>query len=288
MPKKRKQEAARSPGAASSGLVAPPPAPGSKQTKPRDESTAEDGRQADELVFEDPYGDEYDSDSEAVEAATRRAARVCDDDADFEDEAAAAEDVEELEEQMRVWRPGIDTLGEEEVLDYDSSTYKMFHRLAVEWPCLSFDIFRDGLADDREKFPMTMYTVAGTQIDPESRATGAHDSLLVTKMSRLSKTQNDSDSEASSGSEDEDGDAVLEHRSIRHPGTVNRVRCQKQSPNVVATWSERASVQIYDVSKHLAILDGPLPLGQSQPSDTMPPLQSFAGACPNLPLSMDM
>jgi hypothetical protein len=161
------------------------------------------------------------------------------------------------------------------VLDYDSSTYQMFHRMTVEWPCLSFDFFRDGLGDTRQRFPMTVYAVAGTQVDPSVE--GSYNSLIVAKLSRLHKTQNDSDDEASSDSDDEDGDAVLEHRTIRHQGGVNRVRSQPQTPHVVASWSDHAQVNIYDVSKHLAILDGPPKLGQQAPTDSLAPLQTYGG-----------
>ena len=163
-----------------------------------------------------------------------------------------------------------------QVLDYDSSTYQTFHRMTLEWPCLSFDILRDGLGDQREEFPLTAYTVAGTQAD--TTQPDVHNSLLVMKMSQMHRTQHDSDDSAEeSDSDDDDGDAVLEHRAVRHPGAVNRVRCQKQSPNIVATWSETGSVQVYDVAQHLAALDGPLPLGQPPPQQNAPPLQAFQG-----------
>jgi hypothetical protein len=54
-------------------------------------------------VFEDPYEDEYESDGEVVDAAAAEAG----------DEDGA--EMDELEEQLRVWRPGIDKLAEDEV-----------------------------------------------------------------------------------------------------------------------------------------------------------------------------
>ena len=60
-----------------------------------------------QLVFEDPYADEYESDGEVVDALAQ---------GDGEDgEDGEDGDVDELEEQLRVWRPGIDKLGEDEV-----------------------------------------------------------------------------------------------------------------------------------------------------------------------------
>eukprot|EP01046_Picozoa_sp_COSAG06_P076716 COSAG06_NODE_24614_length_657_cov_1.363799_1_plen_54_part_10 len=54
-------------------------------------------------MFEDPYEDEYESDGEVVDAAAAEAG----------DEDGA--EMDELEEQLRVWRPGIDKLAEDEV-----------------------------------------------------------------------------------------------------------------------------------------------------------------------------
>lgn len=56
---------------------------------------------ATQLVFEDPYEDEFDSDGDAS------------DHGDGED--GDGDEMDELEEQLRVWRPGIDKLAEDEV-----------------------------------------------------------------------------------------------------------------------------------------------------------------------------
>lgn len=37
---------------------------------------------------------------------------------------------------VQVWRPGIDPMGEDEVLDYDPSAYDCLHKLQLDWPCL--------------------------------------------------------------------------------------------------------------------------------------------------------
>ena len=162
-----------------------------------------------------------------------------------------------------------------QVLDYDSSTYQTFHRMTLEWPCLSFDIVRDGLGEQRDRFPLTMYAVAGTQAD--TTQPGVQNSLLVLKMSQLNRTQHDSDDEADSVSDEDEGDAVLEHKAVQHNGAVNRVKCQTQCPNIVATWAETGSVHVFDVAKQLALLDGPLPAGEHPPSSSAPPLQTFDG-----------
>ena len=94
-------------------------------------------------------------------------------------------------------------------------------------PCLSFDIVRDSLGNDREDFPMTCYIVAGTQ------AEHAHtNNIVVMKMSNLTavtKPKNDDDDSDSSSEDDDSSDEkdkepVLDAALIKHPGTVNRIR----------------------------------------------------------------
>lgn len=104
-----------------------------------------------DLVFEDPYGDTYEEeDLEEVE--------------DFEEgdemeEGKAADNelpsvesnTDQVEVKKEVWRPGLDALGEGEELDYDPSAYIMFHSFRTEWPCLTFDFFKDNLGDNRQR-----------------------------------------------------------------------------------------------------------------------------------------
>ena len=85
-----------------------------------------------------------------------------------------------------VFLPGTHTLGKDEVLEPDQSVYEMLHRMDVSWPCLSFDILRDNLGDERRRYPATTYLVSGTQADHASK-----NELLVMKMTQLHKTQKD-------------------------------------------------------------------------------------------------
>lgn len=62
----------------------------------------------------------------------------------------------------------------------------MLHRLNVTWPCLSFDILKDGLGSDRQKFPHTSYWVAGT-----TAPTAKENEILVMKASSMHKTSKD-------------------------------------------------------------------------------------------------
>jgi ribosome assembly protein RRB1 len=102
-----------------------------------------------DLVFADPYEDviedEEDSGSESDDADGS------DDDDGGDTSAARAgaggpsvkSSADTRADPKRVWRPGVDSLGEGEALDYDPSAYVMLHHLAVEWPCLSFDVVPD-------------------------------------------------------------------------------------------------------------------------------------------------
>ena len=95
--------------------------------------------------------------------------------------------VEESEEQTkapRVYIPGVHILGEDETLEPDDSVYIMRHDMTVHWPCLSFDVLKDNLGHERQRFPETVYIVAGTQAD-----TAKNNEVVVYKMSSLHKTQ---------------------------------------------------------------------------------------------------
>ena len=132
---------------------------------------------------------------------------------------------EEDGKDLRVYLPG-QALGEGEVLEADQSAYEMLHSMNVQWPCLSFDVLWDQLGDERCTFPATAYVVTGTQAEL------AHNNeVMVMKMSQLAKTKNDDgrDSDDDSDDDDEvDEDPVLEHKSMRHMGGVNRIRVRTQ------------------------------------------------------------
>ena len=114
----------------------------------REDTPAEAG---DDLVFEDQFEDEEDEEELRVEEG------MGGNDGESKEGMGMAEADEGDEEEggdkgpMQVYRPGIDELGEGEVLDYDSSAYKLYHAMNVEWPCLSFDIVQDRLGEGRTK-----------------------------------------------------------------------------------------------------------------------------------------
>jgi ribosome assembly protein RRB1 len=197
--------------------------------------------------------------------------------------------IEESDEQPvapKVYIPGSHTLGKDEILEPDDSVYIMRHSMNVNWPCLSFDVLRDNLGYERQRYPATAYIVSGTQADQAK-----NNEINVYKMSSLHKTQKDNGKKAShlfhkilvnsyvetlddSDSDDDDDnddgldeDAVLEHRSIPHMGGVNRVRAQPlphgsplppvSHPYYVASWADTGKVHIWNVRPVIESLDIP-------------------------------
>ncbi|KAH6916932.1 glutamate-rich WD repeat containing 1 [Coprinopsis sp. MPI-PUGE-AT-0042] len=217
---------------------------------------------ADEMgEFEDAWEDEVESDEEVVDAQANE-----DEDGMDIDVTPAVEDTDEPPPPQKAWVPGLHQLGDDEVLEADESVYIMRHAMRVNWPCLSFDVLRDSLGDERRRFPATAYIAAGTQADQMKK-----NELLIYKMSSLHKTQKDGDdSEEEEDDDDEDDldeDPVIEFKSIPHFGGVNRVRAQPLPPSTplppvsqpyfVATWAETGKVHIWDVRPLIESLDVP-------------------------------
>ena len=110
------------------------------------------------------------------------------------DEEDAMETIHEDEEdpdhlnqpETDAFIPGRHTLEKDETLEPDDSVYEMRHSMQVKWPSLSFDVLRDNLGDQRQRYPATAYIAAGTQA-PSPK----DNELFVYKMSSLHRTQND-------------------------------------------------------------------------------------------------
>eukprot|EP01089_Gocevia_fonbrunei_P016368 TRINITY_DN5043_c0_g1_i3.p1 TRINITY_DN5043_c0_g1~~TRINITY_DN5043_c0_g1_i3.p1 ORF type:complete len:443 (-),score=128.96 TRINITY_DN5043_c0_g1_i3:17-1345(-) len=198
-----------------------------------------------------------------------------DDDAEIneEEEIEKAVESEEKQQEMesapkKVWKPG-QSLGENEVLEYDSSAYDMLHALTVEWPCLSFDIIRDNLGFQRTRFPHTTYFVAGTQADKP-----VNNTIVIMKVSQLNRTKhdNESDDEEEEDGENLDDDPIVEFKQIKHLGGVNRIRVHQAHPEYVATWADNSQVHIFNIKQHLTSLDTPQPI-----TGSTKPIFSFKG-----------
>ena len=162
-----------------------------------------------------------------------------------------------------VFVPGRDEIDAEETLQYDPTAYDCMSSMSLEWPSLSFDIIPDNLGDDRRAFPHQLFMVAGTQASSVKL-----NYLAVMKVSNLTqgghganakKDGSDEDSDADmsdSDSDEEVEDARLHVRKIAHTGGINRIRSMPQQPHVVASWSDTAQVQIWDLAQQLTELAG--------------------------------
>eukprot|EP01127_Copromyxa_protea_P003254 TRINITY_DN13095_c0_g1_i1.p1 TRINITY_DN13095_c0_g1~~TRINITY_DN13095_c0_g1_i1.p1 ORF type:complete len:467 (+),score=135.23 TRINITY_DN13095_c0_g1_i1:33-1433(+) len=213
-----------------------------------------------DLEFEDAHEDSFESESVASGSEHES------------EEGNMDMDEDEAEEQKEVWIPSARPLEEGETLEYDPSTYDMLHVLTPQWPCLSFDILPDNLGFQREKYPHTMYLVAGTQAERSSE-----NSILLMKLSDLSKTKEDESDDggfnvdgSSSGG---DEDPVLEVKSIPHSATINRIRAMPQNPHIVACMNEDSSAEIFNFQARLASLDKPA----AQKLKTEKPVYTFKG-----------
>jgi len=96
------------------------------------------------------------------------------------------EESEEPPPAPQAFIPGTHVVGQGEVLEADDSVYIMRHTMNVNWPCLSFDILRDNLGDERQRYPAVAYLVAGSQADIPK-----NNEVSVYKLSSLHRTQKD-------------------------------------------------------------------------------------------------
>eukprot|EP00923_Selenidium_pygospionis_P036388 GHVN01063863.1.p1 GENE.GHVN01063863.1~~GHVN01063863.1.p1 ORF type:complete len:574 (-),score=147.28 GHVN01063863.1:221-1942(-) len=245
-------------------------------------------REGEDDAYEDPYGDEIEK--EDVWVNEEDETDESDDDDDDEgvnhgmDTGTEKETVEgrkekkkksvkimddDAEEKVKVWVPGVDKMEEGGTLDFDSSAYDMLHRFNMEWPALSFDVLPDQLGMMRKSYPHTMYVVAGTQGESGdvSQGSTSGNKIYVMKWSRMMKTKKDGDDDSDEGSDEEsdeededeatDEDAVEDSSALHHTGAVNRIRVCPHDPSIVATWSERGSVLVYDITDHRKRVDVP-------------------------------
>lgn len=191
------------------------------------------------------------------------------------------EDDQQPQPETQVYLPshGSRPLEADEILEPDHSVYQALHPLEYTWPALSFDVLRDNLGWERNRFPHTAYVVAGTQAG-EAGGSGAgvgnnkaQDEVVVMKWAGLSKTQNQGDSDDEDEDEDDEGtddDAHLEYLTIPHTGSVNRIRARPQAPAPallppmasqtpyhVATMAETGKVHIFDVRPLIDRLEDP-------------------------------
>lgn len=210
------------------------------------------------LRFEDPFEDEFEEE-EVMDADD-------DDDDDADDtKEQTMHDHDDQKVGVQSWNPLTSALDPGTKLEVDETAYKMHHSLTSEWPALSFDFLRDSLGESRTRFPHSMIVAAGSQADRADR-----NKLTIMKLSDMCRTgvkeksekqledeilgeeygkDDDSDEEEEEEDEEEieDMDPVLEHYSLKHKGGVNRVRAMPQRSEIVATWSDVGTVNLYNV-----------------------------------------
>ncbi|XP_033753509.1 glutamate-rich WD repeat-containing protein 1-like [Pecten maximus] len=189
--------------------------------------------------------------------------------------------MEEETEESKVYLPG-ETLKDGEQLVCDESAYVMYHQAQTGAPCLSFDILCDSLGDKRENFPLTCYTVSGTQGER-----GHTNNVIVMKMSNLHRTskeqkpdtENESDEESEEEEEDEEKTPELETALMKHTGCVNRIRATNiGDKSIAASWSEVGKVYIWDLTRPLqAVNDSNIMAVYTRNEESPPPVFSFSG-----------
>lgn len=218
----------------------------------------------DNLKFEDPYEDVFEEEEEMITSDNENSNE--DYDAMNNDKAQAITDnmddeQSKLQQTIQSWTP-LSNNNEIEELEITPEAYKLYYNLTTEWPCLSFDIIQDKLGHDRKKFPHSLMAVIGTQADCDK-----NNKITVLKLSDLGKMKQEnegeeSDDEEKSDSEDEDDsddeadhEPTLEYYSMKHEGSVNRLRVLQQSEQqntnddvIVSTWSSKGIVNLFNVS----------------------------------------
>lgn len=81
----------------------------------------------------------------------------------------------------------------------------------------------------------------------------------------------------SDSDDDLDDDPILECRTVKHQGCVNRIRAMPQQPNIVGTWSDSSNVHVWDLAKQLASLENPATAPSTPQTSTQAPLHTFSG-----------
>lgn len=213
-----------------------------------------EAEEADEVGdYEDEYEDEFESEDEILEAGV-------DGRPDAEREAEEATSAMDVDQQAFI--VGRNKLEPGQTLAPDPGAYEMLHALSTPWPCLSFDVLKDGLGDNRSTYPAAMYAVAGTQAESGREK---DNQILVMKFSGLSRMDRREADSDNSDDEDEDSDPILESSSIPLSSTTNRIRALQIPPTdsseppitITATMTETSQVLIHDITPHLRTFDSP-------------------------------
>lgn len=172
-------------------------------------------------------------------------------------------------EKSAVYLPG-QPMDTDEKLVHDPSAYVMLHNANTVAPCLSFDVLRDDLGDNRDTYPMSMYLVSGTQAEKANK-----NRVILMKLSNLNKTHKDEDSESDSDEESDEEEESSKKKpnmdfiQLKHHGCINRIRSTVYNNSILsAVWSEMGKVTILDLKPYLQTLDSPVVASGSKNSLT--------------------
>lgn len=139
-------------------------------------------------------------------------------------------------------------------IDFDTSAYKIYQRLEMSYPCLSFDIVKEDYDQDVSKFPLSLHMIAGAQTPPHIES----NYIYVMKVEGIQalKQENEDDGKDDDEEDDEETNESgmndvpnLRNVRVQHKGCVNRLRVNKINGRVLtASWSDKGKVHIYDLT----------------------------------------
>lgn len=213
--------------------------------------------------FEDPYGDDFESEEEEIFEAGENG----EPDPEDGDEDNAME-AQVTEQTQGVFLPNRSTpLGVNEVMEPDYSTYNMLHSINVKWPCLSFDILPDKLGEERVSYPQTMFVVTGTQAKKPK-----DNEISILKFSQLSKTLVKDEEDDESDDDLYDADPILESKNIPVTSTTNRIRASpfgaQTGEYLVASMMEDGNAHIWDMTPQFNAFERPTTISKQQQKPT--------------------
>jgi hypothetical protein len=181
---------------------------------------------------------------------------------DVDEVLPAIEESDEPAPAPKVFMPGTHVLDKDEILEPDDSVYIMRHTMNVKWPCLSFDVLRDSLGDQRQRYPATAYLVAGTQAD-----VAKNNEVSVYKLSSLHKTQKDGGEIARLPSKFPEVLIHWQRTLTRTMMTIQMMRISTKTPSWNFVPSPTTAVSIACVLNHSHLLNH----FPKSPSHTIPP-----------------
>ena len=210
--------------------------------------------------YEDPYGDDYESDGEIIELDSDEDDRMDDDQselitlaiADTEKKGASAK-----QKEPEFYLPHRSApVGPDEVLEADPSVYVMLHKFNTPWPCLTLDTLPDNLGQERRSYPASVYLATATQA-----LKAKENELIMMKISSLGKTLIKTD-ESDDDSDDEDPvDPVMTSERLPLQATTNRMRvspfAHETGEYLTALMQESGDVAIYDIGPQMTSFDTP-------------------------------